>query len=279
MFQAGNATPTLTCITAAGNAVFLSGKTAVQYGITPAGPIALNNNQSVLFGSSAASSALKSLITANRVQTFENEYNIVTKRSLDLYTQVSTALAGAPSIATSYPAGNSLADQLKIVARLISVSKDLGTKRQVFFVSLGGFDLHDFLATKEPPLLALVAGALRAFYDTTVELGVSNQVTSFTASDFGRALQSNNDGADHGWGSMHFALGGAVRGQRFYGSPPILANNGPDDVGQGRLIPTISVDQYAATLATWFGVSTSELTTILPYLGNFDASQRNLGFL
>jgi uncharacterized protein (DUF1501 family) len=109
--------------------------------------------------------------------------------------------------------------------------------------------------------------------------GVAQQVTSFTASDFGRTLAGNNDGSDHGWGSMHFIVGGAVRGQRFYGTAPIVANNGADDVGQGRLLPTTSVDQYAATLGKWFGLSDSQLLEVLPNLVNFNASQRTLGFV
>jgi len=130
-----------------------------------------------------------------------------------------------------------------------------------------------------PGLLTNVGNALAAFYDATVELGVADRVTTFTASDFGRTLAGNNDGSDHGWGSMHFLLGGAVRGQRFYGTPPAVANNGPDDVGQGRLLPSTSVDQYAATLGSWFGASDSDLLTVLPNLVNYDTSARNLGFI
>jgi uncharacterized protein (DUF1501 family) len=120
-----------------------------------------------------------------------------------------------------------------------------------------------------------VGAALAAFHDATVELGVSNSVTAFTASDFGRTLASNGDGSDHGWGSHHFVVGGAVQGGRFYGTAPAIAVNGPDDVGQGRLLPTTSVDQFAATLARWFGVSASELSTVVPGIGNF--STQNLG--
>jgi uncharacterized protein (DUF1501 family) len=185
----------------------------------------------------------------------------------------------ASSLATAFPAGNGLADQLKIVARMIASADALGAKRQVFFVALGGFDTHDGLVTAHPVLMANVANALSAFHSATVELGVAGQVTSFTASDFGRTLSGNNDGSDHGWGSMHFVLGGAVKGQRYYGTPPAVASNGPDDVGQGRLLPTTSVDQYAATLGRWFGASDTDLLTLLPNLSNFDASTRNLNFV
>jgi uncharacterized protein (DUF1501 family) len=153
----------------------------------------------------------------------------------------------------------------------------LGVTRQVFLVSLSGFDLHDNLVTQHPLLLTSVSEALRSFYDVTVELGVANSVTTFTASDFGRTLTSNGDGSDHGWGGHHFVVGGAVQGGKFYGTAPAIAVNGPDDVGQGRLLPTTSVDQYAATMATWFGVSESSLATVVPNIGNFPV--RNLGFV
>jgi uncharacterized protein (DUF1501 family) len=157
----------------------------------------------------------------------------------------------------------------------------LGIKRQVFFVSTGRYDTHDGLDTIHPLLLTNLADAMRAFYDTTVELGVASQVTTFTASDFGRALTGNNDGSDHGWGSMHFVLGGAVKGGRYYGINPVLANNGPDDIGQGRLVPTMSVDQYAATLASWFGVAASDLSTVVPNISNYIGSPlgTNVGFI
>jgi uncharacterized protein (DUF1501 family) len=130
-----------------------------------------------------------------------------------------------------------------------------------------------------PGLLTSVSSALSAFYSATVELAVADKVTTFTASDFGRTLSGNNDGTDHGWGSMHFMMGDAVKGQRFYGTPPAVASDGPDDVGQGRLLPTTSVDQYAATLGRWMGVSDTDLLTLLPNLVNYDVSTRNLGFL
>lgn len=279
LFQSGNISSMLTCINASGNAVYLTGKTAVQYSVSTTGPVALNNNAATLFGSSTANTVLRTMIAAPRTQIFENELTRVTKRSLDSYNQVTAALAAGPAITTAFPAVNSLADQLKFVARLISVSQELGAKRQVFFVSLGGFDLHDNLAASQPPLLDKVSRAMKAFYDATVELGVADRVTAFTASDFGRTLVNNTDGTDHGWGSMHFVLGGAVKGRAFYGTPPIYANNGPDDAGQGRLIPTTSVDQYAATLATWFGVSAADLPSVLPFIGNYSAASRNIGFL
>ncbi|HST37096.1 MAG TPA: DUF1501 domain-containing protein [Allosphingosinicella sp.] len=279
LLQSGNGTATLTCINASGNSVFLSGKTAVQYGVTTNGPVPLLSNGTNLYGSAAGMTALRTLMTGPRTNLFENEYATVTKRSLDLQAQVSNALAAGPAIATAFPAGNSLGDQLRIVARLISVSQELGAKRQVFFVSLGGFDTHDSILTTHPTLMTRLGAAMKAFYDATVELGVADKVTAFTASDFGRTLTSNANGSDHGWGSFHFAMGGAVHGRDFFGVPPAIANNGPDDVGQGRLLPSLSVDQYAATLATWFGVSAGNLPTVLPNINNYNPSTWNLGFV
>lgn len=279
LLQSNNGAAVLTCITASGNAVFLSGKNAVQYGIGTNGPVPLIDGNKTPWGSATAYSTLQSLISAPRTHLFESEYTRVTKRSLDTYSQVTAALSGAKALTTAFPAQNSLADQLKVVARLISVSQELGARRQVFFVSMGGFDNHDSLTTTHPVLMGKLAAAMKAFYDATVELGVANQVTSFTGSDFGRTLVSNNGGSDHGWGSHHFVMGGAVKGKQIYGSSPVYANNGPDDVGEGRLLPTTSVDQYAATLAKWFGIADSQMSTVLPNIGNYNASTRDLGFL
>jgi len=280
LFQSGNGSSTLTCINASGNAVYLTGKTAVQYAIGTGGPVPLLNNASTIYGSATAASTLRTLMTGASANVLANEHAKVSKRALDTYAQVSGALAGAPvTNFPLFPAGNSLADQLKIVARMISVSQELGAKRQVFFVSLGGFDMHDALVANHPRQIGFVADAIKAFYDTTVAMGISDKVTSFTASDFGRTLQSNDDGSDHGWGGMHFVTGGAVAGQRFYGVAPLIGNNTPDDVGQGRLLPTMSVDQYAATLASWFGVTPGNMSTVLPNIDNYNPSTWNLGFV
>ena len=280
LFESGNGNAVFTCVNVSGNAVYLSGKTATQYQVSTNGPVALNGAAKPLFGSTACSTALQNLVTAASANVFENEYTRITARSLSAGGTLTAALAGGPTINTPFPAPgtNGLADQLKLVARMISTADAVAAKRQVFFVSMGGFDTHDGLATIHPGLLTSVAQALSAFYAATVELGVANQVTTFTASDFGRTLTAN-DGSDHGWGSMHFMLGGAVNGGRYYGTPPVVANDGPDDVGQGRLLPSTSVDQYAATMGKWLGISDTDLLTVLPNLGHWDASQRNLGFV
>jgi uncharacterized protein (DUF1501 family) len=276
LFQSGNGNATLTCINASGNAVFMSGKSVSQYTVGTSGPTPLLGNRSTLFTSATANSVLRSMVTAPRTHLLESEHTRVTKRSIDAYGEVTTALTGAPALTTVFP-NSTLGNQLAVVARMISVSQQLNAKRQVFFVSQGGFDLHSDLTSKQPLLLAGVAAAMRAFYDAMVELGISEKVTTFTGSDFGRTIVNNNDGSDHGWGSTHFVMGGAVKGKQIYGKSPVYANNGPDDVGQGRLIPTTSVDQYASTLASWFGVSDGQMPTVLPNIGNY--STKNLGFV
>ena len=277
LFAAGNGNSTFTCVSVAGNAVYLAGKGAVQYQVTSNGSVPLTALQSPLFSSQACSDALRALVTAPRSHLFEAEHSRVTKRSIDADAQLRAALAASTSPATPFPAGNSLAAQLSMVARMIAVRNTLGAKRQVFFVSLGGFDTHDGVLTDHPGLMTTVGSALAAFHAATVELGVAANVTSFTASDFGRTLTTDGDGSDHGWGSMHFVLGGAVRGRSFYGTAPVIANDGPDDVGQGRLLPSMAVDQFAATLGSWFGISDGEMATVLPNIGNYNV--RNLGFL
>jgi len=285
-----NGTSLFTCISVAGNAVFLSGDSALQYQVSTGGAVAINGVKSNVYGSAAVKSALATLVQQPRSHVLENEYNKITTRAIGAESQITAALAGV-TLATAFPGGNSLADQLKMVARLIGARGTLGNKRQVFFVSLGGFDLHDNLVAQQPTLMGRVSDAISSFYNATVELGVADKVTAFTASDFGRTLSSNGDGSDHGWGSHHLMVGGAVKGRAFYGTPPpvsIGATAAPEDqwhVGQGRLLPTTSVDQYAATLAQWFGVADAELAGILPNIGHFGVAAgrpdypANLGFM
>jgi uncharacterized protein (DUF1501 family) len=180
-------------------------------------------------------------------------------------------------VALGAQANNKLAQQLQIVARLIAVNGALGAKRQVFFVSLGGFDTHDNQIVTQASLHTQLAGAIDYFYQSTVALGVASQTTLFTASDFGRTLTSNGDGSDHGWGAHHFVVGGAVKGGDIYGTFPVVAMGTTDDVGSGRLLPLSSVDQYASTMAKWFGVGDSNLNLIAPNIGNF--TKRDLGFM
>jgi uncharacterized protein (DUF1501 family) len=235
-------------------------------------------------------SLFANMLTEGRGHLLENEYNAVMRRAINAQGKVSNAIAGV-QLNTRFASNNELADQLKVVAQLIGARNALGAKRQVFMVSLNGFDLHDFLPDKHGNLLKQVDEALSAFYNATVELGVDKQVTTFTASDFGRTLTSNGDGSDHGWGSHHFVVGGAVKGAAFYGSAPPVSVGDTDaaqdqwHVGQGRLLPSTSVTQYAATLARWFGVSLSEMSSVLPHYNNFGAAAghpaypTNMGFM
>ena len=275
LFMAGNERASFNCVNASGNAVYMSGRQAVQYQVSSNGSVPLRGVSQALFGSSVAQSAMLKLVTAPHSHLMRAEYTRVMSRAIEANDTLSAAMATAPVLNTAFDTSSSLAMQLRMVARLISVRQALGVQRQVFFVSLGGFDLHDFLVAQHPGLLAQLASALRSFHDATTEMGVSQQVTAFTASDFGRTFSSNGDGSDHGWGSHHFVLGGAVDGGRFHGRHPELALNGPDDVGQGRLLPTTAVDQLAATLARWMGVSDSDLALVVPNIGEY--SQRDLG--
>jgi len=242
-----------------------------------------------VYGSTAVKAAMQQIAQQARGHTLENEYNKVTKRATDAEGKITGAiqmndLAGFPN--------TNLADQLKMVARLIRGRTALGVKRQVFFVSMGGFDLHDDIDTKQGPLMERLSGAMSAFQAQMDAWSLSENVTAFTASDFGRTLSSNGNGSDHGWGSHHFVMGGAVKGKALYGTPPPVSvgNSSADEdqwhVGQGRLLPTTSVDQYAATLARWFGVPDADLNAILPNLKNFGltapsgiAYPRDIGFM
>lgn len=281
-----NGNATFTCMSVTGNAVFLSGDAALQYQVSTSGAIKITPaTAATVYGSSAVSTAMSNLIQQSRAHKLENEYNRVTRRAISAETSVTAALALTPP-STNF-ASDSLAQQLRMVARLIKGQSVLGAKRQVFLVSQGGFDLHDNLIAQQPLLLDRVSAAMTAFYNATVEMGVVNKVTAFTASDFGRTLASNGDGSDHGWGSHHLVVGGAVKGKTFYGTPPPVSTSNTSaaqdqwHVGQGRLLPTTSVDQYAATLAKWFGVADSELSGILPNIGHFGGAlyPANLGFM
>ena len=269
--MSSNATNSLlTCISASGNAVFVAGRDALQYQVSPGGAVRINALNTPL------RDALNAIITRQSSHVLENEYAIVTRRSMDMEGVVNTALSGV-NPTTPFGTGNGLANQLKIVARLIGARATLGMRRQVFFVSLGGFDNHNLLMQDHPNLMTRVNEAMSAFYAATVELGVAEKVTAFTASDFGRTLSSNADGSDHGWGSHHFVMGGAVNGGRFYGTAPHVSIQTDDQVGQGRLLPSTSVDEFAATLARWFGCNAGELPGILPNVGNF--TNTDLGFV
>jgi uncharacterized protein (DUF1501 family) len=272
LFAAANgADAVYTSISAAGNAVMMAGNSVVQYQVSGSGSVTVNR----VFGSDASTEVMKRLLQRSSTHHFEEGHAGVARRSIAADARLRGVLAGARDF--TFPAGG-LAAQLRIVARMIAVRESLGIKRQVFFVSQGGFDNHDNLIDLHPGLLGSVGSAMKAFYDATVELGVQNQVTTFTGADFGRTLANNGDGSDHGWGSHHFVMGGAVKPRTWVGQvPAVSVVEGPDNVGGGRLLPAIGVDQYGATLAQWFGVSGTQLDTVFPNLMNY--STKNLGFM
>jgi uncharacterized protein (DUF1501 family) len=277
---AGNNTNALyTCISAGGNSVFLSGENVLQYQVGSSGPSTISAISGTIYGSSGttASTAYRSMITGASSNLFENELGVVTNRSILASQQLSAALPAASTLNPPIPANNSLASQLAVVARIIAARTTLGSSRQVFLVSIGGFDSHDFLLAQHAQQLGRVGAAMDAFYSWLVQLNVQNDVTIFTASDFGRTLTSNGDGSDHGWGAHHFVLGGSVVGREVYGtfSPTVFGSS--VDIGQGNLLPSVSVDQYAATFGRFMGVSDANMSLVLPNIGNF--SPRYLGLL
>ena len=232
---------------------------------------------------------LEAILALTHSNMLVEEYRRTLGGAVEDYRVLRDALALAGPLETPFPPvpepGSAAADrfafvlgrQLRRVAELISVRGALGLRRQVFFCSLGGFDTHDAQMVDQPELLAGLSRALKAFHDSTIELGVESRVTTFGATEFGRSMTSNGDGSDHAWGNHLFMLGGAVRGQRVYGAMPDMSNDSEDFAGDGNLIPRIAVDQYGATLGRWFGVPDPMLDLVFPNLSEF--GQRDLGFM
>jgi uncharacterized protein (DUF1501 family) len=258
----------------------------------------------------ASEQALCTLLAAPQSNLLSDEHASVMRRSTNLAAQLDTLVAGTTAataslmstpfraladdqvvagVNTAADGGNGLAEQLAMVARMIKVRAALGQNRNVFFVSLGGFDTHatQMSDNTQPRLLRRVSRALGAFYKALQELGLENNVTTFTMSEFGRTLNSNGDGTDHGWGSVSLVMGGAVNnggtpgaGGRLVGTFPDQTLNGADSFSRGQMIPTTSADSVAATLAGWMGVSQTNLQTIFPHLVNFTTgTPYNLGFM
>jgi uncharacterized protein (DUF1501 family) len=293
------AAPISLCVTLAGANTFEVGNVVSQYSVTTSGAINLSN---------VSGSRLQSLTNILglpypnlQVQAYADvgEHAIQTGGLLNAAI-ASTSAANYwtvpfPTTVTpptgGNPFGSGLASQLRMVARLIeagnrsAASGGFGMRRQIFFCQVGGYDTHSGQTPgagqtaigSHANLLAELSQGMFAFQRAMEQLGLSNNVTTFTASDFGRTFPCNGDGTDHGWGSHHLILGGAVNGRRTYGKFPTLAVNGPDDTSTGRWIPTTAIDQYFATLATWFGVDNSNLSTVFPNLNRF--ASPNLGFV
>jgi uncharacterized protein (DUF1501 family) len=282
MSLSSNTNAIFTAISAAGNSVFLAGKSAVSYQVSGGGAIKLRNGATTVGSSSTAYQMMREIMMQPdpSPHIFEGEYNRVTKRSIEaegVYTAGLSPVALQTSFLNGTTAPVGIAAQLQIVARTIAARQALGVKRQVFFVAVGGYDNHDNLIVDHDKLMTDLDFAMDAFYRATVEMGVADKVTTFTASDFGRTLSSNGDGSDHGWGSHQFVLGGGVSGGRYYGTAPQISVSSPDQVGQGRSIPTMSVDEYGATLTRWFGAEAGDMRTLFPNIGNF--ANPNIGFM
>ena len=273
-------TSTPTVISVAGDNLYLTGNATSALAIPAAGGFILAGSDNTAVAT-ARRAALDQLLTIDREAVLVKNTGDVTAHALTNGKIINPVItSNSSSIQSLFADQNgTIAKQLLQVAKLIEVRASLGARRQIFFVSLNGFDTHVNQLSAQSSLFAQLAAALKAFYDATVQLGVASNVTTFTLSDFGRTLQPNTGGGtDHGWGSHHLVIGGAVRGGRFYGQFPVLTLDGPDDASkEGRWIPTIAVDQYAATLATWLGVSKSDLPVVVPNIGRFAST--NLGFL
>jgi len=257
--------------------LFQSADETVAYVMGPGGPIQFEgfstDPNSILFEQRAA---FRRIVDAQYGTVYERGFAEVQRRAIDAADTVTGAIDSAPPINVVFPQSQ-LGTQLNTVARLIAVRDQLQMKRQVFFVATGGFDTHDNQVADQPGLLGGISDAITAFHQATIELGVADSVTTFTQSDFGRTLTSNGDGTDHAWGGNQLVVGGAVNGRELYGSYPLLAIDGPEDVSGGRMIPSTSADQYAATLARWFGIPDLDLDIVAPNLANF--AERDLGFM
>jgi uncharacterized protein (DUF1501 family) len=219
----------------------------------------------------------KSLLAQPQENIFQREFARTQTLAWELAGDIKTALDAQAPLTTQFPANNPLAANLSMVARMIAARASLGVSRQTFFIGMGDFDTHGDQLRRHVLLLAQLSAALQAFQSALEELGVSDQVTSFTASDFGRTLTSNGDGTDHGWGSHQLVMGGAVKGGDIYGRFPDLSLEGAEDAGEGRIIPSTSMDQYAASLARWFGLPAEHLDTVFPNLARFNT--QDLGFM
>lgn len=277
-------------ISIAGINLILTGVDTRQLAVADSGTSLANVLQLTMTGTD--SERASRLASFNELGTLDNNFKLV-KAASDIRAssiQTDNALSSVnPTLATVFP-NTSLGRQLKQVALLIKACTDplagINMKRQIFFAQIGGFDTHSAEIGGQGNLLTQLSQAISAFYAATVELGVQDNVTAFTMSDFGRTLQPagsgvNAVGTDHAWGNHQLIVGGSVLGQTFYGTYPTLRLGGPDDTDggsnpRGRWIPTTSVEQYAATLATWYGLSTADLSTVFPLIGRF--STANLGF-
>jgi uncharacterized protein (DUF1501 family) len=278
-------------VSIAGVNLFLSGVDTRQLAVADSNTSLANVLQLIMSGTSSEQASR--LVSFNELRPLDNQFKLVKAASDTRSSSIQTdnALSSVnPTLATVFP-NTSLGRQLKQVALLIKACTDptagINMKRQIFFTQIGGFDTHSAEIGGQGNLLTQVSQAINAFYAATVELGIQDKVVTFTMSDFGRTFQPagtgvNQVGTDHAWGNHQLIVGGSVLGHTLYGTYPTLRLGGPDDTDggsnpRGRWIPTSSVEQYAATLATWYGLSTADLTAVFPLIGRF--STPNLGFM
>jgi len=274
--NAGATFPSATSMS--GATLFLAGQQTFAANV-PGGSATLLNTVN-----SARAGGLQQLLTFDNGLQLVQQANDTLNRGVNYANALSGALASS-TLATQFPltgadgSPNLLAMQLQTVARIIKVRSALGLSRQIFYCNIDGFDTHGGQLNIQASLLQQLSQAILAFYQATQELGVDQNVTTFTASEFGRTLTPNGSGGtDHAWGNHHFVIGSGVQGGKFFGQYPLLSLGGSyDATGRGSLIPTTSVDQYGATMARWFGVGAANMPAIFPNLGNFQTS--NLGIL
>lgn len=220
--------------------------------------------------------AFMQLINHQYNNPFSDNFAQLQSRTINLVENVGATIDGLAPFTSVTPEENDLASQLEMVAKVIASREALGMNRQVFFVSMGGFDTHDDQVIRQPALYAQLSEALNSFNNQLTELGVNDKVTTFTQSEFGRTLTSNGDGTDHGWGNHQIVMGNAVRGGDIYGTVPDFAIGSDDDYRSGRIIPTTSIEQYASSMLNWFGLDSDQMAKVLPNLTNFDANQISL---
>lgn len=268
-------------ISLAGQTIFQTGNTTLPLGMAHNGPGTLEGlTDGDRFVSRRRNYERFLRSVGHERSLYEQSIADLQLRMIDYSDLLGTVYPGARSFAALPDSGEGLSYvdvQLRTVAKMISIRNELNMSRQVFLVSMGGFDSHDNQMKDQPALLGMVSSAITSFTRAMEEMGLSEQVTTFTQSDFGRTLTSNGTGSDHGWGGTCIVAGGAVNGGRLYGDYPLLELNTDEEIGGGIFIPSYSSDQYVATLAKWFGVSDFDLPSITPSLSNFD--QKNLGFM